>query len=54
MIKSYHRYVKHTTQLQKQAHDLVRERQDQTVAVKMKEEEFDMERLVLRAKGIYS
>jgi hypothetical protein len=50
MIKSYHRYVKHTTHLQEQAQQLLTERQGQMVAAKVKDEEFEMEKLVLRAR----
>jgi uncharacterized membrane-anchored protein YhcB (DUF1043 family) len=50
MIKSYHRYVKQTTHLQKQAQRLVSERHAQMAAIKVREEEFELERTALRAK----
>lgn len=42
MIKSYHRYVKHTSHLQTQAQNLLQERQGQAAAEKIKNEEFDL------------
>lgn len=42
MIKSYHRYVKHTSHLQTQAQNLLNERQRGEAASKIQKEEFDM------------
>lgn len=42
MIKSYHRYVKHTSHLQTQAHDLLNERQRSEAAYKIQKEESDL------------
>ena len=50
MIKSYHRYVKHTSGLQKQAQMLVSEKQNQSVASKVREDEFELERTFLKAR----
>lgn len=50
MIKSYHRYVKHTSGLQKQAQLLVNEKQNQFVASKVREDEFELERTFLKAR----
>lgn len=50
MIKSYHRYVKHTSGLQKQAQLLVTEKLNQSVASKVREDEFELERTFLKAR----
>jgi len=50
MIKSYHRYVKHTSGLQRQAQLLVSEKQNQSVASKVREDEFELERTFLKAR----
>eukprot|EP01035_Chromulina_nebulosa_P017264 gene17264-22796_t len=50
VIKSYHRYVKHTSHLQHQAQQLLNERLAQVAASKVKEEEFELERTALRAR----
>jgi hypothetical protein len=42
MIKSYHRYVKHTSHLQTQAHNLLNERQRGEAAHKIQKEESDL------------
>ncbi len=42
MIKSYHRYVKHTSHLQTQAQTLLSERQKGEAATKIMKEEFEM------------
>lgn len=42
MIKSYHRYVKHTSHLQSQAQNLLNERQRGEAANKIQKEEFDL------------
>jgi hypothetical protein len=42
MIKSYHRYVKHTSHLQTQAQSLLTERQKGEAATKIMKEEFEM------------
>jgi hypothetical protein len=42
MIKSYHRYVKHTSHLQSQAQTLLNERQRGEAANKIQKEEFDL------------
>ncbi len=42
MIKSYHRYVKHTSHLQSQAQTLLNERQKGEAANKVQKEEFDL------------
>ncbi len=42
MIKSYHRYVKHTSHLQTQAQNLLNERQRGEAANKVQKEEFDL------------
>eukprot|EP01039_Chlorochromonas_danica_P000143 gene142-151_t len=49
MIKSYHRYVKHTSHLQSQAQELLTERQRGEAAKKVQREEFELERTALRA-----
>eukprot|EP01031_Cornospumella_fuschlensis_P039454 gene39454-48033_t len=49
MIKSYHRYVKHTSHLQSQAQSLLTERQRGEAAKKVQKEEFELERTALRA-----
>lgn len=50
MIKSYHRYVKHTSHLQTQAQSLLSERQRGEAANKVQKEEFELERTALRAQ----
>ena len=50
MVKSYHRYVKHTSNMQEQAETLLAEKQTQVVASKLKEDEFDLEKTYLKAK----
>jgi hypothetical protein len=42
MIKSYHRYVKHTSHLQDQAQNLLAERQKGEAASKVQKEEFEL------------
>lgn len=42
VIKSYHRYVKHTTHLQNQAQQLLNERLAQMAGAKVREEEFEL------------
>ena len=42
MIKSYHRYVKHTSHLQTQTHNLLNERQRSEAAYKIQKEESDL------------
>lgn len=42
MIKSYHRYVKHTSHLQTQAQNLIAERQRGEAATKVQREEFEL------------
>jgi hypothetical protein len=42
MIKSYHRFVKHTSHLQSQAQHLLTERQKSEAASKVQKEEFDL------------
>ena len=42
MIKSYHRYVKHTSHLQTQAHNLLNDRQRSEAAHKIQKEEADL------------
>lgn len=42
MIKSYHRYVKHTSHLQSQAQELLTERQRGEAAKKVQREEFEL------------
>jgi hypothetical protein len=42
MVKSYHRYVKHTSHLQQQAQNLMTERAKGDAAHKIKKEEFDL------------
>jgi hypothetical protein len=42
MIKSYHRYVKHTSHLQEQAQNLLAERQRGEAAKKVQKEEFEL------------
>lgn len=49
MIKSYHKYVKHTSHLQSQAQLLLTERQRGEAAKKVQKEEFELERTALRA-----
>jgi len=50
MIKAYHRYVRHTSDLQKQAQSLLNDRSKDDAADKIKAEESELERLHLRAK----
>jgi hypothetical protein len=50
IIKSYHRYVKHTTHLQAQAQLLLNERQASAAASKVRDDEFELERTTLRAR----
>lgn len=50
VIKSYHRYVKHTAHLQTQSQQLLNDRQAQKAASKVRAEEFELERTALRAK----
>eukprot|EP01038_Epipyxis_sp_PR26KG_P013380 gene13380-17942_t len=50
MVKAYHRYVKHTSNLQQQAQNLLMEKQGQAAAQKVHQEEFDLERAALRAR----
>lgn len=42
MIKAYHRYVKHTSDLQSQAQSLLNERQKDDAAGKIKAEESEL------------
>lgn len=42
MIKSYHRYVRHTSDIQKQAQNLLSERQRDDAAGKIKSEESEL------------
>lgn len=42
VIKTYHRYVKHTMHLQTQAQQLLSERLTQMAAIKVREEEFEL------------
>ena len=50
MVKSYHKYVRHTTHLQDQAHELLKERQSQLAASKIQNEEFELQKTIMRAK----
>ena len=50
MVKSYHKYVRHTTHLQDQAQELLNERQSQLAATKVQNEEFELQRTIMRAK----
>lgn len=50
MVKSYHKYVRHTTHLQDQAHELLNERQSQLAASKIQNEEFELQKTIMRAK----
>ena len=50
MVKSYHRYVKHTSNLQEQAEALLAEKQQQALSMKVREEEFELEKTYLKAK----
>lgn len=50
MVKSYHRYVKHTSNIQEQAAVLLAEKQQQMVSMKVREDEFDLEKTYLKAK----
>jgi len=50
MVKSYHRYVKHTSNLQDQASILLSEKQQQMISMKVREDEFDLEKTYLKAK----
>lgn len=50
MIKSYHRYVRHSSGLQKQAQLLVAEKQSQAAASRVREDDFDLERTFLKAR----
>ena len=51
MIKSYHKYVRHTAHLQDQARELLAERQAQIAASKIQTEEFELQRTIMRAKA---
>lgn len=51
MIKSYHKYVRHTAHLQDQARELLAERQAQIAASKIQTEEFELQRTIMRAKS---
>jgi hypothetical protein len=50
MIKSYHRYVKQTSQLQTQAQQLISERRGNDAADKVKEDDREIEDTVLRSR----
>ena len=50
MVKSYHRYVKHTSTIQEQAEILLDEKNHAMIASKVKEDEFELERTYLKAK----
>ena len=50
MVKSYHRYVKHTSSIQEQAEALLAEKNTAMVASKVREDEFDLEKTYLKAK----
>jgi hypothetical protein len=50
MVKSYHRYVKHTSTIQEQAEMLLAEKNNAMVASKVREDEFDLEKTYLKAK----
>ena len=50
MVKSYHRYVRHSTDLQKQAQSIILEEQRVEAANKIKGEESVLERTHLRAR----
>ena len=50
MIKSYHRYSKHTSHVQEQSQELLRERQGQVAASSVLKEEYELQRTALRAK----
>ncbi len=50
MVKSYHRYVKHTSTIQEQAELLLAEKNNAMIASKVKEDEFDLEKTYLKAK----
>lgn len=49
MIKSYHRYVKHTENLQTETENLLTERQRTQASFNVKNEEYNLERTSLRA-----
>ena len=42
VVKTYHRYVKHTAHLQTQSQQLLNDRQAQTAAINVKAEEFEL------------
>ena len=50
MVKSYHRYVKHTSSIQQQAEALLAEKNNAMIASKVREDEFDLEKTYLKAK----
>ena len=50
MIKSYHRYSKHTSHVQEQSQELIRERQGQIASSSVLKEEYELQRTALRAK----
>ena len=51
MVKSYHKYVRHTAHLQDQARELLAERQAQIAASKIQLEEFELQRTIMRARA---
>ncbi len=50
MVKSYHRYVKHTSSIQEQAEALLADKNNAMIASKVREDEFDLEKTYLKAK----